>query len=78
VCFSLLLLVFLTFIAVVYKNKFLSNKVHMCNIETNLLIMFKEVIIYCENLMQHISSLCGKMQSFLTSQDMVCVNTFGS
>lgn len=45
----------------------------MCNRETKWLILLKEVIIYCENLMQHTSSRGGKMQSFLMLQEMVCV-----
>jgi len=43
----------------------------MCYRETNWLILFKEVIIYFENLMEHISSLCGKMQSLLMLQEMI-------
>jgi hypothetical protein len=38
-------------------------------------MLFKEVIMYCENLMKH--RLCGKMQSFLMLQEMVCVVTTG-
>jgi len=79
VCFLLLLMAcFKHSLQLCVKIKFLPHKVHMCNRETNCLILFKEVIIYYENLMQHISSLYGKMQSFLMLQEMVCHITFGS
>jgi len=49
----------------------------MCNRETNWLILFKEVIIYYENLMQHISSLWQNAEFLNVTGDGMCHITFG-